>query len=416
MYILTRGRVVSRDATGKPLMMSGTHTDISERKQAEAKLIDAMNLAETANRDKSRFLASASHDLRQPMQAMRLLVDSLGQTRLDEDQQRICRYIGESTQAICGQLNALLDISKLDSGAVKLNAEAVQVSALIGKIDREYSALAIEKSLRFKLFFPFPDLAINTDSRLLMSLLGNLIDNAIKYTAQGGVLVAIRRRGAGALVQVWDTGSGIAAEHLENIFGEYFQIGNPERDRAKGLGLGLAISRRIARLLGTEVVCRSRPGKGSIFEFLLPLAVSQEEPVPNRTSHSPLKTSAKPVSCRIALIENDLMVGTAETLALESCGLRVTRYKTAEEALADSEVFNADFYIADLRLPGLSGIELLDALQRRTSKRIKAVVLTGDTAVSRIDEIPPTPWPVMFKPIELDCLLAAIEAQNVSDV
>jgi PAS domain S-box-containing protein len=415
MYILTRGRVVNRDATGKPLMMSGTHTDISERKQAEAKLIEAMNLAETANRDKSRFLASASHDLRQPMQAMRLLVDSLGQTKLDEDQQRICRYIGESTQAICGQLNALLDISKLDSGAVKLNAEAVRVSSLIGKVDREYSALAIEKSLRFKLFFPFPDLAINTDSRLLMSLLGNLIDNAIKYTAQGGVLVAIRRRGAGALIQVWDTGSGIAAEHLENIFGEYFQIGNPERDRAKGLGLGLAISRRIARLLGTEVVCRSRPGRGSIFEFLLPLAVSQEEPVPSRTSHSSLKTSAKPVSCRIALIENDLMVGTAETLALESCSLRVTRYKTAEDALADSEVFNADFYIADLRLPGLSGIELLDALQRRTSKRIKAVVLTGDTAVSRIDEMRPTPWPVLFKPIDLDCLLAAIEAQNVSD-
>ena len=415
MYLLTRGRVVSRDAMGKPLMMSGTHTDISERKHAEAKLIDAMNLAETANRDKSRFLASASHDLRQPMQAMRLLIDSLGKTKLDANQQRICHYIDESAQAICAQLNALLDISKLDSGAIKLNAEAVQVNSLIAKIDREFAALAIAKSLRFKLFFPFPDVAMITDDRLLMSLLGNLIDNAIKYTAQGGVLVAIRRRGTRALIQVWDTGSGITAEHLENIFGEYFQIGNPERDRAKGLGLGLSISRRIARLLGTEVVCRSRPGRGSVFEFLLPLAVTQEKPDSGNTDHSPLATSAKPLSCRIALIENDLMVGTAETLALESCGLNVTRYQTAEEALANSEILEADFYIADLRLPGLSGIELLDALQRRTSKPIKAVVLTGDTAAGRIDEMRSAPWPVLFKPINLDCLIAAIEAQDASD-
>lgn len=415
MYILTRGRVVSRDSAGKPLMMSGTHTDISERKQAEAKLITAMNLAETANRDKSRFLASASHDLRQPMQAMRLLVDSLGKTKLDEDQQRICHYIDESTQAICAQINALLDISKLDSGVVKLNAEVVQVNSLIGKVDREFSALAIERSLRFKFFYPFPDLAVITDSRLLMSLLRNLIDNAIKYTAQGGVLVAIRRRGAGALIQVWDTGNGIAAEHLESIFGEYFQIGNPERDRAKGLGLGLAITRRIARLLGTEVVCRSKQGKGSVFEFLLPLVSTKEEQSPSRKDHPSLTTPAKPVSCRIALIENDLMVGTAVTLALESCGLIVTRYKSAEQALADSEVLKADFYIADLRLPGQSGVELLNALQRQTSKRIKAVVITGDTASSRIDEMRSTPWPVLFKPIDLDCLIAAIEAQNSAD-
>jgi DNA-binding NarL/FixJ family response regulator len=109
------------------------------------------------------------------------------------------------------------------------------------------------------------------------------------------------------------------------------------------------------------------------------------------------------------------MVGTAVTLALESCGLIVTRYKSAEQALADSEVLKADFYIADLRLPGQSGVELLNALQRQTSKRIKAVVITGDTASSRIDEMSSTPWPVLFKPIDLDCLIAAIEAQDSAD-
>ena len=409
--ILTRGRVVSRDASGKPLMMSGTHTDITERKRAEARLIAAMTLAETASRDKSRFLAAASHDLRQPVQAMRLLVDALWKSELSKDQQRLCRFIDESTQAIGSLLEALLDISKLDSGVIPVTKEDIQVHSLVSRIDREFAALAVEESLRFKLYFPFSDMAIVSDGGLLMSLLGNLIGNALKYTERGGVLVAFRRRGGRALIQIWDTGPGIAPDHLESIFQEYFQVGNPERDRSKGLGLGLAIAKRIASLLNTEVRCRSRQGKGSVFEFLLPLAVVGETPTQRMAAFDYVLPSAKPCYRQVALIEDDLMVGEAVKSALESCGMRVTRYRTAEDALADIEILAADFFITDLMLPGMNGIELLDALQGRTGGRIKAVVLTGDSAINRIEILRSTSRPVLFKPVDLASLLSAMEAQ-----
>lgn len=413
MYLLTRGRVVSRDANGKALKMSGTHTDISERKHAEAKLIEAMARAEKASLDKSRFLAAASHDLRQPMQAIRLLVDSLGRTRLGDDQKRLCSYIDESTLAICSLLNTLLDISKLDSGAITPHPEAIQSQALMSRIDAEFSPLAAEKGLRIRLRAPTRNLTLMTDGKLLMSLLGNLIGNAIKYTGKGSVLVALRPRGAGVRVQVWDTGIGIAPQHLDSIFEEYFQVGNPERDRTRGLGLGLAIARRIATLLDTSILCRSRLGQGSLFEFQLPVANPPADTAPGPDPLSPTQPQPRPANARrVVLVEDDLMVGMAVKLALESCGMSVSRYKTAEEALADPELSAASFYIADLRLPGLSGIEFLDTVQRQQTKPIKAVLMTGDTAIKRIEMMRSTHWQVLFKPVDLAQLLAAIEAQD----
>lgn len=411
-YVLTQGRIVSRDADGNPLMMSGTHIDISARKEAEAQLVEALKQAEKASRDKSRFLASASHDLRQPMQAIRLLVDSLGRTALNAEQRRICHYINASASEIGGLLNALLDISKLDSGMIRPDNEAIQVYSFVSRIDAEFSALAVNKSLRFNLCFPFGDMAVRSDGKLLMSLMGNLIGNAIKYTDTGGILVAVRRRGRQALVQVWDTGCGIAPEYLDSIFEEYFQVGNPERDRTKGLGLGLAIARRIATLLHTEIVCRSTPGRGSVFEFLLPLADARERRLPRRIEPLPASLAQRPAARHIALVEDDTMVATAATLALESCGMTVTRYASAEAALADPAILSADFFIVDLRLPEMNGIELLDLVQRLVGRPVKAVIMTGDTAVKRIEMVRATSWQVLFKPVDLVALLAAIEAED----
>jgi len=145
------------------------------------------------------------------------------------------------------------------------------VAEIFHRIDTEFSPLARVKGLRFKFFFPQQGLVLFTDQKMLLNLLRNLIDNAFKYSETGGVLVAIRSRGDRALIQVWDTGIGIAPEHIEAIFDEYFQVGNPQRDRARGLGLGLSIVKRLAKTLGCEVGCRSRPGKGSVFEFQVPL-------------------------------------------------------------------------------------------------------------------------------------------------
>ena len=393
-------------------VLFGIIEDITEKNKAEEELRVAKTTAETANLTKSRFLASASHDLRHPMQALRLFNEALARTGLSVEQQRISDNLSQSVKSMDDLLTALLDISKLDADAIKASPEVISTDALVEKINADFSAIAAAKSLRFKLQFPFRDLSVITDSKLLMSLLGNLISNAIKYTEKGGILVAIRRRSDQALIQVWDTGIGIDGAHLNTIYEEYFQVSNAERDRNKGLGLGLSIARRIAKLLGTEIQCHSRPGKGSVFEFRLPLATSGDNGPSSQNDPPKVTPTTKPTACHVVLVEDDLMVSTATTLALESCGMTVARYKTAEEALADSDIAGADFYISDLRLPGKNGIEFLDAVQRRATKQIKAVVLTGDTAASQIKMMQSTPWQVLFKPVDLDSLLAAIEARN----
>jgi len=407
---------VTRDITS----IKETATELELHRNHLQQLVDsrtielagAKTVAEAANRAKSRFLAATSHDLRQPMQAISLFVDALGRTSLSEEQKNIIGYLTKSTLVQSDLLNALLDISKFDAGVVTPSPETILVSSLSSKIEAEFSVLAAQKSLQFNICIPIGDMAVFTDANLLMSLLGNLIGNAIKYTEQGGVLVAMRRRGDKALIQIWDTGIGIESEDLESIFEEYVQVGNPERDRAKGLGLGLAIAKRIANLLKIEVVCHSKPGKGSVFEFCLPLAYPKERESKARLGATGGTTLAKLAGRHIALIENDLMVGIAVKLALESCNMIVTRYITAEEALADSELENADFYISDLRLPGLSGIEFLNALQSRSMKPVKALLMTGDTAVNRIELMGTASWQVLFKPVDLNKLLAEIEAQD----
>jgi histidinol dehydrogenase len=208
--------------------------------------------------------------------------------------------------------------------------------------------------------------------------------------------------------------SAIAPEHLDTIFEEYVQIGNPERDRTKGLGLGLAIAKRLATVLETDVVCRSKPGKGSVFEFRLPCAEHVLAEEQSRIKAAPPDTGATPGPARrnIVVVEDDVMVAKAIQLSLELQGMSVTRYANAEDALASPEITTADFYISDFGLPGLNGIEFLDALRQRLAKPVKAVLLTGDTSSAQITTTESLPWAVLFKPISLPRLLAAIESQD----
>jgi len=196
----------------------------------------------------------------------------LGKTELSPEQRRIAEYLSRSAESLSGILTELLEISRFDAGAVQSCPGPVPAAEIFHRIDAEFSPLAGVKGLRFKFFFPQKGLVLFTDQKMLLNLLRNLIDNAFKYVETGGVLVALRSRGDRALIQVWDTGIGIAPEHIEAIFDEYFQVGNPQRDPARGLGLGLSIVRRLAKTLGCQVSCRSRPGKGTVFEFGVPLA------------------------------------------------------------------------------------------------------------------------------------------------
>ena len=412
------GSVLDVEISGRALELDGrlvlfnSARDITERKKFETELVEAKQNAETANLAKSQFLASASHDLRQPIQAINLFSLALKSTALSQEQKKISDYLALSANSLGDLLNALLDLSKFDAGLVKPVHELVGTRTLIRNLSAEVTLTASAKKLRFRVFSRRRELASYTDPKLLRSLLGNLIDNAIKYTERGGALVGIRRRGRQILIQVWDTGIGIAPENMDAIFDEYFQIGNQERDKAKGLGLGLAIAKRIATLLGTEVTCRSRPGKGSVFEFRLPLADESPKQVgnlnlePDAGSDAALNLGGR----RVAVIEDDWSVAMAMKLSLESQGMRVKTYDNAEVALASPDIADADFYICDLRLPGLNGREFLDALQRQSAKRIRGLILTGDTSPERVEVVRSSGWTVVFKPIDLPALLSTIKS------
>jgi len=378
-----------------------------------AELLASKDSADEANAAKSRFLAAASHDLRQPIHAMRLFLETLASTSLDEDQRRITNYLTLSTHSLAEILNALLDVSRLDGGRVKPHPEIVSADVLLRNIEAEFAPLALAKGLRFNFFFPINELMLFTDAKLLYSLLRNIIDNAIKYTNTGGVLVGFRRRHGSVLIQVWDTGIGIAPDQLDIIFDEYFQVANPQRDRARGLGLGLAIAKRLANILGSQIRCYSRPNKGTRFEVSVPLADAPE----HVASFQPVVAFAKSSSltgARIVVVEDDEMAAKALELSLGANGMHVTTFPSAEHALADSRIENADFYFVDYRLPGMNGMQFLDELQKRARQPIKATLLTGETFHEEISTGPSLRWKVLFKPIESAALMAEIEAQCLS--
>lgn len=400
------------DSQGDVIGYIVAQTDITQRKRAEAELLVAKQQAESANLAKTRFLAAASHDLRQPIQAINLFRDALGRTQLDEEQKTICNFLSMSVHSLGDLLYSLLDISKLEAGLVVPQLESVSIEELFKAVDAEFSPMAQQKSLRFKLFYPIKDMVLVTDPRLLLSVLRNLIDNAIKYTEAGGVLVGARHQGGGVVIQVWDTGIGIEELYGEQIFDECFQIGNSVKDRTKGLGIGLSIARRTVALLGGEVGYRSRPGCGSVFDIRLPEASVSHVPSENEmqsATSAPSESEFEELPCvkgwRIAVIEDDPVVAKSVEISLQTLDVSVDVFFSAESALASPGILSADFYISDFNLPGIDGVQFLNAVQHRSISPIKAVLMTGETAMNQIEFAALSRWPVLFKPVGLNRLL-----------
>lgn len=405
-----------KDADGKVFGYIVAQTDISQRKRAEAGLIVAKQQAESANIAKTRFLAAASHDLRQPIQAINLFRDALVRTDLSEEQKTIAQFLSKSVHALGELLYSLLDISKLDAGQIRPQLVDVPVEDLFKAIDAQFSTIARQKNLRFKFFYPLKEMVLHTDPGLLLSVLRNLIDNAFKYTELGGVLVGVRQRNACVLLQVWDTGVGIDPEHRERIFEECFQVGNQLHDRTKGLGLGLAIARRMAWLLKGEISFRSRPGWGTVFEIALPQGEARgdaEERAPQKLQPS-FAVETEDVSnlrgWRVVVVEDDPMVAKSIELSLQTLSIRADIFGSAELALARPEILGADFYISDFMLPGMNGVQLLAAIQQRSAGPISAVLITGETSPECVELTTSSHWPVLFKPAELSKLLTAMKA------
>ncbi len=388
-------------------------TDISRQKRAEADLSRAKLEAEQANKAKARFLAVASHDLRQPIQAINLFKDALIRADLTGEQRSIARFLSLSVNSLSELLYSLLDFSKLDAGMVQPQKRPIDVEEIFRSVDEAFSSVAQQRNLRFKFFYPFKGLVLYTDPGLLLSVLRNLIDNAFKYTEIGGVLVGVRKREGRFLIQIWDTGVGIPDGVGERIFEECYQVSNPKRDRAKGIGIGLSIARRTARLLEGDVVFRSREGRGSVFEISLPLCditdrcaklVSVSADVPNE--------NAMPVDCsifsgwRVVVVEDDPVVAKSIELSLQVLNMDVDVFGSAEEAVASPRLLGGDFYISDYVLPGENGISLLESIQSRSSSPIRAILMTGATSPERQEEIQSQRWRLLLKPANLSLILS----------
>ncbi|KAA0682468.1 hybrid sensor histidine kinase/response regulator [Roseomonas genomospecies 6] len=337
---------------------------------------------------RSRFLASASHDLRQPFQAMRLFLDALCSQIADEKALSTAEMLGNAMTAGERLLNALLDISTLDAGTVTPDPQPVALDELLAQLVEEFRPQSEEKGLRLRARL-CPG-TVETDPVLFGRVMRNLLTNAIRYTRHGGLLLAMRRRGNRWRVDVWDTGFGIPDEQLTAIFDEFHQLQNPNRDPTRGLGLGLAIVRRLAELLGLQVEVRSRIGRGTVFSVTLEAAAPQAEPPPCPTAALPTASAGPSLTGMTVLaVDDEAMVLTGLQMILESWGCTVAAAGDMREVFAvlDGLPDPPSVILTDLRLPGkVSGFDVIDRVRRLYGHPIPAVVLSGETAQSALLE------------------------------
>jgi signal transduction histidine kinase/CheY-like chemotaxis protein len=369
--------------------------------------------AQAADRAKTRFLAAASHDLRQPIHALSLLITTLAMLgHRGAVASGDARDLAGKAKSIVGNLsallNGLLDISRLDAGVVTVARETVNLSQLFYHLSNEFAPAAKDRGLDWRIVEC--RLLVDSDPMMLKRILGNLLSNAFRYTRSGGVLLGCRRRGASVEIQIWDTGPGIPADQQTIVFEEFVQLQNPARDRAQGLGLGLAIVRRTTVLLQHPLKLVSVTGRGSMFSVTVPKASAVETPLPDRASPAGIA-----VSIMVVEDEGDVLDTMVQLLTLR--GHRVYAGRSAAEVQkihAEAIVAGAapvDLIIADYRLgDGATGVDAIEALCAHIGHSVPAVIVTGDTSPSRIKEATASGHRILHKPITGEELHEAIVA------
>lgn len=315
--------------------------------------------------------------------------------------------ITRSVDALSGQFDILLDISRLDAGVVEVHRAHFPLSELFEAIRADFEPIATQKGLRFKVA---PSRAfVESDRESLGRILRNLVQNAVRYTGRGGVLIGCRRGGAAIRIEVHDTGPGIADAERQNIFREYYQVGNPERDRRKGLGLGLAIVERLTHLLGHRLTLRSSPGKGSIFAVEAPLGERALWRAPDASSHSvPLEFAGK----TIAIVEDEIEIRDGMRTLLESWRCTVVSADSGAQLFA--QLLDAaqapDLIISDYRLPGgENGAGVIAALREEFNRDVPALLITGDTSTKPGSADDPHTL-LLYKPVQPARLRAAMRS------
>lgn len=363
--------------------------------------------AEEANAAKSRFLAAASHDLRQPVHALSLFVAAAQIQPINPETRSLLDHIDDSVRSLSRLFGGLLDISRLDAGVVEVNRLSFAVRPVIHNVFREFAAQAEEKGLELRM--SVPDVAVHSDPLLFERIVRNVVANAVAYTTSGGVLIGCRRRGGALRLEVWDTGWGIAPAHQEQVFEEFYQVGNPERDRTKGVGLGLAIVKRLTTLLGHRLELRSKPGRGSCFAVELPIAATSDVyPVTTQVDAlAPVQLG----SGLILVLDDELAIQIGMKSLLESWGYRVLAAGSEQEML--EAIATADeaprLIICDYRLrENETGTAVVDRLRSEFNDDIPAMLITGDTAPDRIREAEASGLLLLHKPVPNGKLRAAI--------
>jgi signal transduction histidine kinase/CheY-like chemotaxis protein len=399
-WMAGRGRCV-RDDAGKPVRMIGLRIDITDRRLAEEAVRRARDEAERANLDKSRFLAAASHDLRQPVQAASLFLGMLERRNLDPETRDLVGMVSSSLEGLRGMLNGLLEVARLEAGIVAPQLRDFPVDDLLHRLASEFEEQARAKRLWLQV--PPAPLIVSSDPLLLELILRNLISNAIKYTDRGGVTVECHEQADGALIEVMDTGRGIPKDKFIEIFEDFRQLDNPARDRARGFGLGLATVSRVARLMGYVIGIRSELNHGSVFSFLIPVASGHGivEPAKNDTGrrHDDLAGRS------IVVVEDDPAILLALEMLLGDWGMEVHSAASVEDvpALLDTLARPPDLLAVDYRLPnGGSGLDAVTIVHQRWPT--PAILMTGDTAPERLTEAKRSGYHLLHKPINPDDL------------
>jgi two-component system CheB/CheR fusion protein len=387
-------------------------TDITERRRIAEELGAAKRQAELASAAKSRFLAAASHDLRQPLQTLALLQGLLAKLVEGDRAQKLVTRMDETLNAMSGMLNALLDINQIEAGIVQAEMINFPVNDLLSRMRDEftYHANASRLSLRV---VPC-SLSVHSDPRLLEQMMRNLLSNALKYTKQGKVLLGCRRHAGMLSIEVWDTGIGIHSEEMQEIFEEFHQVDNPARERSRGLGLGLSIVQRLGNLLGHRIRVRSQPGKGSVFavDVMLPSGGTTSQTVPDWQHFDARADTGVHHAGVILAVEDDPEVRELLEIFLKGEGYHAMAVPDGVAALelVTRGTIRPDLVLADYNLPNrMDGLQVAARLREVLHRQIPVVILTGDISTGTLRHIALQDCVQLNKPVKLKELTQVIQ-------
>jgi signal transduction histidine kinase/FixJ family two-component response regulator len=373
--------------------------DLIDLLQAQTAAADrARGMAEAANRGKTQFLAAASHDLRQPLHAMGLFAAALSARVHDGRVRNLVNSINASVEALERLFSALMDVSKLDAGAVAPKRTSFPLAPLFERAENEFGPLAAAKGLR--LAFVPTRTWIDSDPVLFERILANLVSNAVRYTASGGVVVGARRRGRCAVIEVWDSGIGIPAADRDHIFDEFYQVGNSARHSSQGMGLGLAIVRRLAILLDHAVRIDTQPGRGSRFSVEVPCAAAA---VPRPAAPpEPVQRGTTLAGARVAVIDDEAIVVEGMQALFAAWESAVVGAASGDAMLAALGEYGEypDLVIADYRLAGDElGTDVVARLRDELGWAVPALLISGDSSTATLDVLRASGVEFLLKPV-----------------